>query len=91
MTEEKNTNTFKTMEIYGFVVWVLSYILFVVYFIWSFVPDEIFESYGIYYYPDKHFAKIIPCLLVMIFLVGFIILEGNSLFHNFSEDSVYNV
>ena len=83
------TNTFKKWEIYGFVVWVISYIIAVIYFIWSFIPDEYLHSLGIYYYPDKHFAKIIPCYMVICFPLVFLILEGNSLYHNLPADSIY--
>lgn len=41
------------MEIYGFVGWVLSIAGFIIFLLWGFIPDEIWHSFGIYYYPNR--------------------------------------
>lgn len=40
-------------EVYGFVVWLSSLVLGVVYLLWALVPDETLHRLGITYYPDK--------------------------------------
>lgn len=53
------------VEVYGFVGWVTSLLGFVLYLSWALTPNEILESVGILYYPDKHWALTIPLLLSM--------------------------
>jgi len=53
------------VEVYGFVGWVTSLLGFVLYLFWALTPNEILESVGILYYPDKHWALTIPLLLSM--------------------------
>ena len=44
----------KTEEVYGFVFWVTSWVAFLLYILWSFLPDNIINNdIGITYLPDK--------------------------------------
>ena len=52
-------------ETYGFVIWVLTLLFFVVYFIWAFVPDERLQAMGILYYPSKHWAMTFPGFIML--------------------------
>ncbi|EWS72983.1 PIG-P protein (macronuclear) [Tetrahymena thermophila SB210] len=63
----------KSIEIYGFVGWVGSFGMFLLYIIWGFLPDNLLNSFGIYFYPDKSWALAIPSVFVMtiIFLIVF--------------------
>jgi phosphatidylinositol glycan class P protein len=40
-------------EIYGFVLYLGSFIVFAAYLIWAYVPDHVLLRLGIAYYPDK--------------------------------------
>jgi hypothetical protein len=40
-------------EIYGFVLYLGSFIVFVAYLLWAYVPDPVLNRLGIAYYPDK--------------------------------------
>ena len=51
------------MEIYGFLVWILSPILFLVFLIWAYVPERVLIDLGIYYVPNKYYALAFPAWL----------------------------
>lgn len=57
--EEKKTHI-SVIELYGFFSWNLSAIVFVIYMVWAFVPNEVLNEFGIYYIPDKYYAIAIP-------------------------------
>ncbi len=40
-------------EIYGFVLWITSFIVYVITLMWALVPNEYLHQLGITYYPDK--------------------------------------
>lgn len=81
----------KTVEIYGFVGWVSSFILFIVFVIWSFFPDEILNKYGISYYPDKRWALTIPSIIVMGFVYFQIFVVGSNMLITKKLSSFYNL
>ena len=58
----------KSVEIYGFVGWVSSFIVYLLFLIWTLIPDSILHNFGIWYYPDKEWALIIPSVFVMTLL-----------------------
>src|SRR5258708_4962957 len=43
-------------EFYGFVAWAVTYLLFVLYFLWAILPDEWIVWLGVTWYPN-------PCVL----------------------------
>ena len=51
----------KKEEIYGFIGWIGTAVMFIVYLVWAFVPDATLRSFGISYYPNKYWAIAIPC------------------------------
>ena len=40
-------------EVYGFVLWITTFVSFALFIAWAFVPDATLESIGITYYPSK--------------------------------------
>ena len=40
-------------EIYGFILYLGSFIVLVAYLLWAYVPDPVLHRLGIAYYPDK--------------------------------------
>jgi phosphatidylinositol N-acetylglucosaminyltransferase subunit P len=63
MPEHSPAPTF-SRGVYGFVVYLLFSTLFVLYVLWAFIPDEIFEKIGITELPNKYFALFIPILIL---------------------------
>ena len=75
----------KTMEVYGFVLWISSAVVFgntneschsslsvlVLYLLWAFIPERTLWQLGITYYPDKYWALAGPGYLCMLVLYFF--------------------
>lgn len=40
-------------EFYGFVAWTSTYLLFVIYLLWAFLPDELIIWLGVTWYPNR--------------------------------------
>ena len=40
-------------EFYGFVAWAVTYLLFVLYFLWAILPDEWIVWLGVSWYPNR--------------------------------------
>ncbi|KAI9226757.1 MAG: PIG-P, partial [Piptocephalis tieghemiana] len=57
-------------EVYGFVMYLASFILYVGYLLWAFIPDSVFHHIGITYLPSKYWALIWPVwtLLLVVFI-----------------------
>ncbi|RIA94172.1 PIG-P-domain-containing protein [Glomus cerebriforme] len=76
-TDESPTTLTKTptYEYYGFVLYLSSFIAFVIYLLWAYLPDEILISLGITYYPDRYWALALPVwsfVLVLFIYAAFI-------------------
>ena len=59
MTKSESQKTLER-EYYGFVLYLSSFAAFIMYLIWGLVPDQILRSFGITYYPSRHWSIIIP-------------------------------
>lgn len=56
--------------IYGFALFLCSFLIGVVYFVWALVPDRHLNSIGLYYLPDKYWAIAIPLVIVAFVFVS---------------------
>lgn len=54
-----------TYEYYGFVLYLFSSLVFLVYLLWSYLPSPFLHALGIYYYPNRWWALAVPAFLVM--------------------------
>ncbi|KAL2050285.1 hypothetical protein ABVK25_009393 [Lepraria finkii] len=54
-----------TYEYYGFVLYLLSSLVFLMYLLWSYLPSPFLHQLGIYYYPNRWWSLAIPSFLVM--------------------------
>ncbi|CAO3644630.1 unnamed protein product [Cunninghamella blakesleeana] len=64
------TNKTPIYEYYGFVMYLTSFVVFGIYIIWAYVPDQVLHELGITYYPNRYWALAIPIWLMT--LVWFI-------------------
>jgi len=65
-----------TYEYYGFTLYLVSSLVFVVYLLWSFLPSPFLHSLGIYYYPNRWWALAIPAWTVMFVLYIYVALAS---------------
>ena len=63
----------KRASINGFVGWIFVNIAWIVYLLWAFIPDRVLASFGITYYPAKHWALALP-LWAMFSVVTIVVL-----------------
>lgn len=57
--------------IYGFVLYLAAYVIFVVYVVWAYVPDGWLDAIGLSYWPQKYWAVAVPCYLCMLWLLAY--------------------
>jgi phosphatidylinositol N-acetylglucosaminyltransferase subunit P len=69
----------KLTEVYGFVGWMLSWLALAVFFLWAFLPEEIWKQFGVTYYPNKYWALALPAYLLMSYFFLCIIHVGIAL------------
>lgn len=73
LKHESSSHPQSPSSVYGFVVWMFSFVAFGMYLLWAFVPDRVLKEMGFFYLPNKYWAVAIPtwfCLfLVLIPLV----------------------
>ncbi|KAH6619279.1 PIG-P-domain-containing protein [Chaetomium sp. MPI-SDFR-AT-0129] len=63
-----------TYEYYGFVLYLLSSLVFLVYLLWSYLPSPFLHALGIYYYPNRWWSLAIPSFLVMLLVYIYVAL-----------------
>lgn len=65
-----------TYEYYGFVLYLFSSLLFLIYLLWSYLPSPFLHILGIYqyYYPNRWWSLAIPSYLVMLVVYIFVAL-----------------
>lgn len=78
-------------EVYGFVIWVSSFIIYFMYLGWAFIPEPILTSFQITYYPDKYWSIAFPCYILVLYLTFFF---ASIFYHHFKTkplDSLYTI
>ena len=72
--------------IYGFVLYLSSFVIFFLYIVWAWIPDEWLHAVGLTYWPQKYWAVALPVYVCVIFLVSFPIYLGVVCLHSQSFD-----
>jgi len=65
-----------TYEYYGFTLYLVSSLSFIIYLLWSFLPSPFLHSLGIEYYPDRWWALAIPAWMVMFMVYIYVALAS---------------
>ncbi|KAH8829311.1 PIG-P [Flagelloscypha sp. PMI_526] len=58
-------------ELYGFVAWTTTSLLYVVYVLWAVLPDEWILAAGIDWYPNREWAVLVPAWTVVVVLLTY--------------------
>ncbi|KAH9899183.1 PIG-P [Cubamyces lactineus] len=59
-------------EFYGFVAWASTYLLFVLYLLWAFLPDEYILALGVSWYPNREWSLLIPAYGMTLVLLTYV-------------------
>ena len=65
-----------TYEYYGFVLYLVSSLAFVIYLLWSYLPSPFLHQLGIDYYPNRWWSLAIPSFLVMLIVYIYVALAS---------------
>ncbi|KAI9710463.1 MAG: hypothetical protein M1812_007431 [Candelaria pacifica] len=65
-----------TYEYYGFVLYLVSSLVFLIYLLWSYLPSPFLHQLGIYYYPNRWWSLAIPSFLVMLLVYIYVALAS---------------
>ncbi|GLE02159.1 hypothetical protein PINS_up010997 [Pythium insidiosum] len=76
--ELQRLNAMKT-EIFGFAGWLTSTVLYVLFIMWAYLPDETLRAYGFTYLPSKHWAVAVPAMIVMSYLFSIVVYKALNL------------
>ena len=63
-----------TYEYYGFVLYLTSFLVFLMYLLWAYLPSPFLHALGITYYPDRWWALAIPAWIVMLLIFIYVAL-----------------
>ncbi|KAI4178688.1 MAG: hypothetical protein LQ346_007363 [Caloplaca aetnensis] len=81
-----------TYEYYGFVLYLLSSLSFLVYLLWSYLPSPFLYQFGIHYYPNRWWSLAIPSFLVMTLVYIYVALAAyNTEYLTLPMDSIENI
>ena len=76
------------MEFYGFFIYVASIVLYATYLLWMLVPDVLLHRLGIFYYPAKHWAIVVPNFAVVLLVYAYAMVFGIQLMRLPSRNSL---
>ncbi|KAG8526121.1 uncharacterized protein KY384_000114 [Bacidia gigantensis] len=66
-----------TYEYYGFLVYIMSFFVFLLYLAWSYLPEAVLKGYiRVSYYPDRWWSLAIPAFLVMTIIYIYVALAS---------------
>ncbi|KAK3101404.1 hypothetical protein FSP39_003326 [Pinctada imbricata] len=77
--------------IYGFVLYLIAYVIFGMYVIWAFVPLSYLNMVGLTYWPQKYWAIAFPTYLCVTFLLSYVCYMGLVCLRTTSMDSVHSI
>ncbi|KAL8951775.1 MAG: hypothetical protein Q9222_002266 [Ikaeria aurantiellina] len=81
-----------TYEYYGFVLYLMSSMVFAMYILWSYLPSHFLHQLGIHYYPDRWWSLAIPSFLVMTLVYIYVALAAyNTEYLTLPMNSIENI
>lgn len=62
---ELDPQTTKVIEVYGFVGWISTFLAYIGYLLWAYLPESLLHEIGVSYYPNKYWALAAPAMLLL--------------------------
>jgi len=72
MAKPRNAAT----EVYGFAVYLTSFVVMFVILVWAYVPESGLHAMGVYYFPSKYWAIAAPMFLLFSFMMVPVVYVG---------------
>ncbi|KAI8906999.1 PIG-P [Powellomyces hirtus] len=67
-------------EYYGFVVYLTSFVAFATYLVWALCSDEVINGLGVYYYPTRWWALVLPVYILGLIPFTILMFTGTNLY-----------
>ncbi|XP_037953591.1 phosphatidylinositol N-acetylglucosaminyltransferase subunit P [Teleopsis dalmanni] len=78
--------------VYGFAIYLFFFTLFILYFLWALLPNNLLKSCGIDFMPNKYFSICLPMLVLMgLFFFAFFIYPAINLSMTANVDELASV
>merc|ERR1719319_410671 len=87
MASHANTSQFP--DVYGFILWISVRAGSVLYLMWALLPDSVWHSQGITYYPDRYWSIAVPvwlCVSWWCLILGYV---GFNYWHTLPWTSIH--
>jgi phosphatidylinositol glycan class P protein len=57
------------IEIYSFVGWIATFLVYICFILWVFMPSDVLQSVGITYYPSRYYAIALPAYVIVVYVL----------------------
>ncbi|KAG9009780.1 hypothetical protein FRB94_011473 [Tulasnella sp. JGI-2019a] len=61
----------RPQEFYGFVAWMATSLAWILFLLWAFLPDTWIQAVGIYWYPNREWALLLPAYSIIIAMLTY--------------------
>lgn len=88
---QPNRNQQTSLEVYGFAIWILSFVGFGLSLLWAYLPESFLHEVGWTYYPSQYWAVALPAYLVTMIPVVLLGYVGYNLRHTNSLNDIHTM